>query len=314
MQLFDRFGGASDIHQHPAVLMVLASAIQPTGGDGAFQQAFPTDPVVPIEQHGFDVQRLAVLAVDRDRAVGRLAATRARLLGEPTIVRAHCNFPIRAGDRRPTPGKVRNGSDDPLRGNQGFASILQIGVPMSLAKLHVVPEDCVGQRLVIGGRAEQSAADHIAGIDGDVARDSRDFIPVVVEGVGPQGCAGALVGHASDDTDRVSVPLDRPAQAHRRALCLARGADAVETPTTPSALNAAAISASTVSRMVAGKSATGVETRPGAPSCYAPPQGPVEATTTPRRPSPAEASRGGRNRHRTPRQRSRAAGSGCGSR
>ena len=214
--------------------MVLASAIQPTGRDGAFQQVFPTDPVAPIEQHGFDIQGLAVPAVDRDRAVGRFTATRARLFGDPTVVRAHCNFPVRTGDRRPTPGKVRNGSDDPLRGNQGFSSLQQIGIPVSLTKLHVVPEDCVRQRLVIGGRSEQSAADHIAGIHGDVAWNPRDFIPVVVESVRPQGCAGALVDHASDDTDRVSVPLDRPTQcvgwrcARRRGWCSRNTHDAVD--------------------------------------------------------------------------------------
>ena len=104
--------------------MVLTSAVQPTGRDGALQQVFPTDPVEPIEQHGFDVQGLAVPAVDSYRAVGRFTSARARLFGHPTVVRAHCNFPVGAGDRRPTPGKVRNGSDDPLRGNQGFPSLL----------------------------------------------------------------------------------------------------------------------------------------------------------------------------------------------
>ena len=41
---------------------------------------------------------------------------------------------------------------------------------MSLAKLHVIPEDTVGQRFVIGGRAEQSAPDHVARVYGDVPR------------------------------------------------------------------------------------------------------------------------------------------------
>src|SRR4029077_3407766 len=97
------------------------------------------DPVEPIEQHGFDVQRLAVLAVDRYRTVGRFASARARLVGDPSVLCARRNFPVRAGDRPPTPGEVRNGSDDPLRGNQRFSSLLYVGVPESLTKLHVVP-------------------------------------------------------------------------------------------------------------------------------------------------------------------------------
>ena len=49
-QLIDRFGNSTNVHQHPAVLMMLAPAIEPPGRDGALQQAFPADPIVPIEQ------------------------------------------------------------------------------------------------------------------------------------------------------------------------------------------------------------------------------------------------------------------------
>jgi hypothetical protein len=52
---------------------------------------------------------------------------------------------------------------------------------MTLAKLHVVPDDGVRQRLVIGGCAEESAADDVAGVHGDMAWNPRDFTPVVLK-------------------------------------------------------------------------------------------------------------------------------------
>ena len=192
---------------------MLAPAIEPPGRDGALQQVFPTDPVVPIEQHGLDVQRLAVPAVDRDRAVGRLHGhSRAPPRRADYLSALIATFQYAPATAAQPQEKSGTAATTRCAGTSALRPSCRFGIPMSLAKLHVIPEDRVRQRLVIGRCTEQSAADHIAGIHGDVARDLRDLISVIVEVVGPQGRAGALVGQASDDADRVSVPLDRPAQ------------------------------------------------------------------------------------------------------
>lgn len=120
-----------------------------------------------------------------------------------------------------------------MRGNEGLSPVVEIGIPIALAKLQIVRERGVGQRLVIGGGAEQSATNDIAGINRNVARNPRDSIPVIIERIGPQGRARALVGQARDDTNGLTVALDRPAQrisgrcAGRRRRCGRYADDAV---------------------------------------------------------------------------------------
>ena len=65
----------------------------------------------------------------------------------------------------------------------GFAA----GLPASLANVlsRSIAEHAVGQRTFVGRSAEQAAANDVAGIDRDVARDLGSFGTVVIRIVGP---------------------------------------------------------------------------------------------------------------------------------
>ena len=164
------FGGPTDIDQHPPVLMVLTSAV-PADGPRRRASTSSSRPIQSSRSSSTDLIYRASLfsAVDSYRAVGRLAATRARLFSDPAVVRAHCDLPVRTGDRRPSP------RSNPERTRRPVARVSGLSVPpvdwdpSGPGKIACSPEDCVRQWLVIGGRSEQSAADHVTDIHGDVA-------------------------------------------------------------------------------------------------------------------------------------------------
>src|SRR3954452_5888331 len=101
--------------------MIFAAAIEPPGRECALEQGIAGKPVLAVDQHGLDVQRLAILAVERNRPIGRVASASARLIRELVALRIDRDLPIAASDRGPAPGEVRNGGNDPLRGNERLA-------------------------------------------------------------------------------------------------------------------------------------------------------------------------------------------------
>ena len=213
------FDEASDILEHRPVEIMFATAKERTGGNGFFEKVLAAQPGRRLKQKALLSIGLAVPGVERERFVGSFQTEEPDFVAMRTGLGLIENLLSSSRDRRPSEGEVRQCRGDLSGCVERFFGIGELLAPPAvLAELHVVRHHRVGQWLAVGRGGVQPAVNHIAGIDRDAARDSRDLGGIVVKAVGPQRGTGSFVRQTGDDNEsgcRRGAPC-RPAdkQAH----------------------------------------------------------------------------------------------------